>query len=440
MARQGSSFNKQITKNNFQKHYYSVQRCRSSEHQWRVYAHSSDGSATDRLAFLPSGQLRHYIVDLSTGIDKAREIYGPDDVLDQEDNIEIIHYDYPFGSYCADKAILSRDNIVATYALICVPEITARWRDADYLLKHAVDPVFRAIAIACYLVVAIVYFVLPQLRDLVGNSITSMCMCMVTYQVATGIRTFTDFGNHINFMIIGKCEIILIIYNNNNNLFVFADAVSYIALLSAFFWLNALGYYVWITFRSRNVYLRVTDKKKYCYYSFYVWGTSLSIGATAVFAHLTLETNKPLVRGITFPAQETIGWLGVSVLFMSVAFTIVVDLCFILTTSNTIKRMSTYGRIHHKMKYNFRMFVLLFAIMSLSWLLMLFAQLKYEALFYTHVFANLLQALGVLWVTVFGQKRVTFLLGKTCNCCSSAENPEGLDWGEEMTAINAVYG
>lgn len=143
-------------------------------------------------------------MDLSTGIDKAREIYGPDEVLDQEDNIEIIHYDYAFGSYCADRAILSRDNIVATYAMICVPEIRARWRDADYLMKHGIDPVFRAIAIACYLVVAIVYFVLPQLRDLVGNSITSMCMCMVTYEIASGIRTFTDFGNHINFMIIGE--------------------------------------------------------------------------------------------------------------------------------------------------------------------------------------------------------------------------------------------
>lgn len=219
----------------------------------------------------------------------------------------------------------------------------------------------------------------------------------------------------------------------------FSDTVMYVSLLAAFFWLNAFGYYVWSTFRSRNVFLRVTDGRKYCYYSTYVWCSTISIAGTAIFAHFTLETNKPIIGGKMYPPQETIGWLGISVLFTSIAFTIIIDLCFVLTTANKIKRMNTYGRIHHKMKYSFRMFVFLFVTMSTGWLSLLLSRLSYEALEYCHIIINLLEAILILYVCVFGQKRVTFLLSKTCNCCNSGENIDGLDWGEEMTAINAGY-
>lgn len=392
-------------------------RCQPNEQQWNVYHYRS---SEDRLAILTTGVLRHYTTDLTKGKHERGGVYGYDDTTDDEDlETTSIHNDYPFGHYCADKAILSRDRLVATYAMICVPDVVIGWTDTSYLMKHAIDPTFHAISIASYLIVAIVYFVLPQLRDLVGNMITSMTLCLIAGQCASMVRIFTEFGSHVSFMI--------------------ADTVMYVSLLAAFFWLNALGYYVWSTFRSRNVFLRVTDGRKYCYYSTYVWGSTICIAGTSIFAHFALETNKPVITGTLYPPQETIGWLGISVLFTSIVLTIMVDLCFVLTTANRIKRMSTYGRIHHKMKYSFRMFVFLFAIMSTGWLSLLFSRMNYEALEYCHIVINLLQALLILYVCVFGQRRVTFLLGKTCNCCNSGENIEGLDWGEEMTAINAGY-
>lgn len=397
---------------------FGLPKCRSNEHQWHVYYYPS---GPDRLAIvLPSGKLRHYIDDLKKGADRnGEEILETFRFNDEEDETKSIYYDYSFGHYCADKAVLSRDHLVATYAMICVPEVAVRWTDANYLMKHAIDPAFHAISIAAYLVVAVVYFVLPQLRDLVGNMITSMMLCLIANQCASTVKIFTELGNHVSFMI--------------------ADTVAYVSLLAAFFWLNALGYYVWNTFRSRNVFLRITDGRKYCYYSMYVWGSTIAIAATAIFAHFALETNKPFIGGTIYPAQETVGWLAVSVLFMSIALTIIVNFSFILTTANRIKRMGTYGRIHHKMKYSFRMFVFLFAIMSISWISLLLSRLKYDAFAYCHIVVNLLQAVLILYICVFGQRRVTFLLGKTCNCCSTGENIEGLDWGEEMTAINAGY-
>lgn len=147
--------------------------------------------------------LRHYVIksndDDDDEIKKDEDFYFDDDALSKN-----IHYDYPFGHYCADKAILSRDGIVTTYAMVCVPELTSKWTETDQLIRYIVDPIFHAIAIISYFIVAIIYFVLPQLRNLVGNSISSMCLCLIISQCVSTIRIFKQFGNHINFLIIGK--------------------------------------------------------------------------------------------------------------------------------------------------------------------------------------------------------------------------------------------
>lgn len=72
--------------------------------------------------------------------------------------------------------------------------------------------------------------------------------------------------------------------------FFFLDTFLYTSILGSFIWLNSMGYYIWRTFKSRNVFLRITDGRKYCYYSLYVWGFTLTMGGMALFAHLILDT------------------------------------------------------------------------------------------------------------------------------------------------------
>lgn len=178
-------------------------KCDSDEHQWNVYYYPS---GPDRLAILPTGVLRHYIVDLAKGMDENRGVFGVAMLNHDDDDDEehaTIHYDYPFGHYCADKVVLRGDRLVATYAMLCVPDVAVRWTDTNYLMKHAIDPAFHAVSMACYLIVAVVYFVLPQLRDLVGNIITSMTLCLMVNQCASTVRIFTEFGNHVSFMVAG---------------------------------------------------------------------------------------------------------------------------------------------------------------------------------------------------------------------------------------------
>ena len=175
-------------------------KCRSNENQWEVYYYPS---SPDTLAMLTSGKLRHYIPDQVDEVEKAKEMYGMDYLEPEDVQAKAIHYDYPFGHYCADKAILTKNPLVATYAKICVPR-PIKWANPDNLLRKAVNPAFHAISIVSYLIVAVVYFVLPQLRDLVGNIITSMTLCLIVNQCASLVTIFTEFGNHISFLIAGN--------------------------------------------------------------------------------------------------------------------------------------------------------------------------------------------------------------------------------------------
>lgn len=66
------------------------------------------------------------------------------------------------------------------------------------------NPVFHVIAILLFLSVAVIYFVLPPLRDLVGNMLTTMMICMIVKEVGQLVTVFTEFTNHVSFLVAGK--------------------------------------------------------------------------------------------------------------------------------------------------------------------------------------------------------------------------------------------
>jgi len=100
--------------------------------------------------------------------------------------------------------------------------------------------------------------------------------------------------------------------HKHTHTYTYIDSCLYIATLGSFLWLNAMGYYIWRTFKSRNVFLRITDGRKYCYYSFYVWGCMLIMGGLAIFAHLILDTRGNFNRNYSLhrSAISTDGAIG----------------------------------------------------------------------------------------------------------------------------------
>jgi hypothetical protein len=100
--------------------------------------------------------------------------------------------------------VLTQGKVEAQTAIVCVPEIDfSKLGSTDYLMRRIVNPVCHGLAIVCYLIIAVVYFVIPQLRDLVGNILTSISLCLITSQAADLISVFTEFTSHVSFLVAG---------------------------------------------------------------------------------------------------------------------------------------------------------------------------------------------------------------------------------------------
>lgn len=404
---------------------------------WPIYAYPG---SSDRLVLMPSGTLRHYARDKkslleSRGANPYTWTRYRDFELEGLENLahpdEPRFYDYLPGEYCIDKAILE-DGMEATFAQVCTPKPISDWTRTDFLISRIVDPLCHVFCIMCYLTIAIVYFVLPQLRDLVGNIITTISLCMLVAQIADLVRTFTEFSSHVSFLV--------------------ADVVLYTALMAAFFWINSMGYYVHRHFKSSNVFLRSTDGRKYFYYSCYVWGCTATLGVIALFAHFVFNSkdshgmyssgggyhNKDPESTVMCSAnQRNIGWMAIAIFFIPVAVLVIINVYFWRSTAHTISRISSFGRIHSKLKYSFQMFVKVFLVMTIAWLFFMLTWIQSRVLCYINISTNILQALLFLYICVLSQKRVTFHLRKTCcydncicTCCRPGEpTPETCEWG-----------
>ncbi|KAJ8912562.1 hypothetical protein NQ315_006634 [Exocentrus adspersus] len=271
---------------------------------WPIYE-TKKSTDRDRLLLLPTGILRHY----SEVGETPEEEY---DITDYTDSNHKLYHDYEPGKYCLEKKV---DGFTSTYAWVCAPDVPKELLTPEFLMHNVVNPITHGITIVCLLIIAIIYFVMPTLRDLTGNIISTICMCLIVSQTANMIRLLTVFKSHTSLLI--------------------TEAVCYISMLGAFFWLNSLGYYIWKTFRSRNVFLRITDGKKYCYYCGYSWTCTLILGILAIFSHFTMDYPEVKSRAHSgYEEQEEIGSLGMIIFFVPVAFTIAINFFFCNNITN----------------------------------------------------------------------------------------------------------
>lgn len=87
--------------------------------------------------------------------------------------------------------------------MVCSPERIVHWTDTDFLFRKIINPICHGLSITTLLIIAIIYFVLPTLRDLIGNIITTITICLIVSQAANLVRIFTEFSNHVSFMVAG---------------------------------------------------------------------------------------------------------------------------------------------------------------------------------------------------------------------------------------------
>ncbi|XP_041674703.1 probable G-protein coupled receptor Mth-like 5 isoform X2 [Drosophila eugracilis] len=383
-----------------------IPNCGSMQ-MWPIYHYTG---SSDKLVLLEDGKLRHY----TNAENEEAESHGIQSDYEEDiaGSLEPLYHDYDKGLYCIDRATSSTGQEHVLFAKICLARKEIKWSDSNFLLRKILNPIFHGISLIILLIIAIIYFILPTLRDLVGNIVTTIAICLMVSQAADLVRIFTELTSHVSFIV--------------------ADIIMCFSLLAAFFWLNSFGFYIWKTFRSRNVFLRVTDGRKYCYYSAYAWGCTATMAALAVFAHFFLDADSYKQEQMV-GEQETIGWLGICIFFAPIACTILVNIFFYVTTRKLINRRTVYGRIAHKLKANFIMFSLMLLVMSIAWLFLIMSWLQLEGLLYAHIVVNALQSPLLLYICVLRQRHVTFLLKKTC--CYN-EPPSANDWGDELHYMN----
>lgn len=118
---------------------------------WPIHHYAS---SEDKLVLLTDGTLRHYTKN-------------PNE-LDDEDEMQEIqqrHHDYAPGLYCIDKSIKTTNTPFSTlYAKVCIPERQFHWTDTDFLLRRIINPIFHGIGMSIFMIIAIIYFVLPTIR------------------------------------------------------------------------------------------------------------------------------------------------------------------------------------------------------------------------------------------------------------------------------------
>lgn len=90
------------------------------------------------------------------------------------------------------------------YALICVPKDDNVWTGTEFLMRNIINPMTHFITFMCLVFVAIIYFIMPTLRDLVGNIVTTIAICLIVSQAADMTRLLTIFVNHVSLIAAGN--------------------------------------------------------------------------------------------------------------------------------------------------------------------------------------------------------------------------------------------
>lgn len=71
-------------------------------------------------------------------------------------------------------------------------------------MRNVVNPTTHLINLICLIVISIIYFIMPTLRDLNGNILTTICLCLIVNQSCDLIRLLSVFKSHISLLITGN--------------------------------------------------------------------------------------------------------------------------------------------------------------------------------------------------------------------------------------------
>ncbi|XP_045615521.2 uncharacterized protein [Procambarus clarkii] len=236
----------------------------------------------------------------------------------------------------------------------------------------------------CLLLHLAVFILVPELRNLSGKNLASLCLALLASYMCFIVNVFVNPGQK-------DC--------------ITLAAAMYYCFLSSFIWMSVVAFDIWYTFRRTKTDLRLISGKhwqRFLMYSLYSW----LLPAVATIIVVTIDVQQP--EGIPEELLPSFGkrwcWFGhrkALLIFFAipiVAIIIVNCILFISTakiiteTTQSTSTMTTSP--HHKNQY--KMYMRLAVLMGFTWISGLVAgYLQLEAVWYVFVVLNTLQGVFI---------------------------------------------
>ncbi|KAF0304749.1 G-protein coupled receptor Mth2 [Amphibalanus amphitrite] len=263
---------------------------------------------------------------------------------------------------------------------LAICSVASDFRKFDYALT-ILSLVFLAGSIFCLCCHLVLFCLVPDLRNLSGKNLASLCVCLLLGYVCFVTSPFETAGSE-------GCRTLGI--------------VMYTAFIASFFWMNVMAFDVFITLRQAMTELRVTSgrhRKRYLLYLLYVCVLTAALVAAAVGTDSSADPTSAYRPAF----GERVCWFSrrrALMVFFAVPLILIMvaNVALFLGSTSVIRRT---GRATASMscgptKTNLRLYSRLATITGLSWLVGLVATwLDFPPLWYAFVVLNTLQGVFI---------------------------------------------
>ncbi|XP_058800351.1 G-protein coupled receptor Mth2-like isoform X4 [Phymastichus coffea] len=287
--------------------------------------------------------------------------------------------------------------------------------DAPNPRVHRVFSYGMLISVPFLLSTFVVYMLIPDLRNLHGQTLCAYVMCLVAAYVALSSMQIVDQASISDL----TCSI-------------FAYIVHF-SFLASFFWLNVMCFDIWWTFggfRSLHGSVKQRERKKFIMYSIYAWGCATVITTITMIMDLVPGIPDTMIRPEFGKGSCWFETAGARALYFygPMGLTIICNIClFILTAVKIIKHKKdtarqlkgSDSRRHDDNKQWFNLYLKLFIVMGINWSMeiisWMFEDILPKYVWYLTDLTNTLQGVIIFIIFVWKDK-IRRLLMKRFGC------------------------
>ncbi|XP_055935569.1 uncharacterized protein LOC129965577 [Argiope bruennichi] len=244
----------------------------------------------------------------------------------------------------------------------------------------------------------VMFWIVPDLQNLSGKCLVSLCVALFFAYASYIIGASTTLSQ-------SSCTLVAFF--------------KYYFFQSSFFWMAVIAFDVWRTLKMATTELRVSSGKqikRFIIYSFFSWGTPLSL--TGLLAVAEFTDTFPLIYRPGFASPQcwflkrrslATFFFGplVLIMLMNVVLFFTSSRMILMTTQSSVKQQSQAQR------RNFKLYLRLALLMGLTWIVGVVASYAdVESLWYLFCVLNTFQGVFICAAFSFSSKVVKYLKDK----------------------------